>query len=104
MSANQKVSLRTGLDPAFLPLALGFTEESARVFGLDDRASAKLRLACEEVFLYLCKAANTGKAVTLEAENRIYYVSIAFLFEGLDFDPHALNFTARVLADGEGVD
>ncbi len=101
MSAKQKLSLKTYLDPSFLSLVLGFAEESVRVFGFDARSSAQLRLASEEVFLYLCRAGKTGKPITVEVENHVYFVKVKFLFEALQFDPHALNFTARNALHGD---
>lgn len=97
------ISLKLHLDPAFVPVVLAFIEGSAHVFGLDSRESAKLRLACEEVFVYLCRA-GTGRPVTVETENRFYYVKVQFLFEPFHFDPYAFNLTARISPDSDQMD
>jgi anti-sigma regulatory factor (Ser/Thr protein kinase) len=89
-------SLHTRLDITFLPLALSFAEESAKAFGLDPTGVLKLRLACEEVFVYLCRHGNPGTTVSIETVQGIYYVEVIFMFTAARFDPHALNLSVRV--------
>ncbi len=100
----QKVSLKAELNEGFLPLVLAFAEETAKAFGLGSLESDKVRLAGEEIFLYLCRKAQPGQTIEIEARNGIYYLQMEFLFAPLMLDPHALNLTANVAPDEEGLE
>jgi hypothetical protein len=94
-----RVSLKTQLAPGFLRLATSFAEESARVFGLDTAEALKLTLACEEVFIYLCRISQTDETITIEAANGGYYVQLTFLFKAHDFNLRTFNLTATVSSE-----
>jgi len=98
---GEKVTLKTYLDMTYFSLAISFVEESATAFGLDASDLIKLRLACEEIFVYLSESDQINKAITIEAENGVYYTGIKFLFDGRNFDPHAFNLTANISFDTE---
>jgi len=98
---GEKVSLKTHLDMTYFPLAMSFVEESAKAFGLGASEVIKLRLACEEIFAYLCESDQKHKAIAMEAENGIYYTGIRFLFDARNFDAHAFNLTAKISLDSE---
>jgi hypothetical protein len=100
-----QVSLKTHLEAPFLPLVLSFAEESVKAFGLGRIERDKVRLACEEIFIYLCKTAPpAGQALEIEVSNHLYYAKIQFLFDSLHFDPYALNLTAHITPDETGMD
>jgi hypothetical protein len=102
--SGRKVSLRTGLDEAFLALVLSFAEESVKAFGFSRVEADRIRLASEEVFLYLCGITRTSQPFEIEVSSGIYYVKARFLFDAAAFDPYALNLTARVMPDGQGLE
>jgi len=86
---------------AYFPIAMSFVEESAKAFGLGQPETIKLGLACEEIFVYLCKSNQKSKAVSIEAENGVYYTGIRLLFDARNFDPHAFNLTSKISLDSE---
>lgn len=92
----RKASLVLDLSPSFTPLILDFTENAAKAFGLTDSDAARVRLAGEEVFGYLCQTAKTGSEITVEALNNLYNIEIRFTFKARSFDPYAFNITASV--------
>lgn len=94
-----RVSLKIHLAPGFLRLATSFAEESARSFGLNTAEAFKLTLACEEVFVYLCRIGHTDETVIIEAANGGYYVQLTFLFKTHDFNLRAFNLTATVSSE-----
>jgi hypothetical protein len=98
---GEKTTLKTYLDMAYFSLAMSFVEESAKAFGLGAPEAIKLRLACEEIFVYLSELDQNSKSIAIEAENGIYYTGIRFLFDARNFDPHAFNLTAKVSLDSE---
>lgn len=98
---SAKVSLKTTLNMEFFSLAMSFVEESAKAYGLGKNETIKLRLACEEIFVYLSESDQKDKSVIIEAENGVYFVGIKFLFDARNFDPHAFNLTARTSFDTE---
>jgi anti-sigma regulatory factor (Ser/Thr protein kinase) len=100
--SGRGISLKTLLDEAFLPVALSFTEESVRAFGFGTVEADRIRLASEEIFLYLCEIAK-GRPCEIEVTNGAYYVRVRFLFDAVVFDPYALNLTARVAPDEQGL-
>jgi hypothetical protein len=85
----------------YFPLTMSFVEESARAFGLGSSEAIKLRLACEEIFVYLSESDQKNKAIVLEAENGVYYTGIRFLFDAHNFNPRAFNLTAKPSLDSE---
>lgn len=89
-------TLSLDLNDAFMALVLDFGKGCARAFGLTEGDAARVRLACEEVFGYLCHAGKGGSEVTLEAKNTVYEMEIRFAFKGRFFDPYAFNLTATV--------
>ncbi len=96
-----KVSLKIHLGMTYFTLAMSFVEESAKAFGMCDADVLKLRLACEEIFMYLSESDQSGKDISIEAENGFYYTGIKFLFDGRKFDPHAFNITSKPSLDDE---
>ncbi len=100
--SDRGISLKTPLDEAFLPVALSFAEKSVRAFGFGAVEADRIRLASEEIFLYLCQIAK-GRPCEIEVANGTYYVKARFLFDAVAFDPYALNFTARVAPDEQGL-
>jgi len=97
---NAPLSLRIKSDNAFLPVAAGFAEDAARSLGLDRRKALSMRLAAEEIFLYLCKRAASGNSIEMTCAGRGYFVELAFLFR--DRIPlHAFNLTAKISLDDD---
>jgi anti-sigma regulatory factor (Ser/Thr protein kinase) len=88
--------LNTILNPDYLRLVTAFAEESAKAFGMGAEDAIKLTLACEEIFVYLCRAGRADEAITAEATNGGYYVQVKFLFKAHEFNPRAFNLTAHV--------
>jgi hypothetical protein len=101
MNRINRVSLQIHLGMTYFSLAMSFAEESAKAFGMGETDILKLRLACEEIFMYLSESDQSGKDITIEAENGIYYVGMKFLFDGRTFDPHAFNITSKPSLDNE---
>jgi hypothetical protein len=99
--SGRGISLKTLLDEAFLPVALSFTEKSVRAFGFGAAEADRIRLASEEIFLYLCQIAK-DRPCEIEVSNGVYCVKARFLFDAVAFDPYALNFTARITPDEQG--
>jgi hypothetical protein len=102
--SGRKVSLKSVLDEAFLPMVLSFAEESVRAFGFGPAEVNRMRLASEEVFLYLCQIGTVGQPCEIEVSNGVYYVKARFLFDTVAFDPYVLNFTARIVPDEKGLE
>lgn len=100
-TSDRKVILKTRLDEPFLPLVLTFAEESVKAFGFGQIEANSIRLAAEEVFLYLCDTAPKGEVLEIEIVSGIYYVKVRFLFPSMQFDSYALNLTARITPDDE---
>lgn len=98
---DRKVFLKTRLEEPFLPLVLTFAEESVKALGFGQVEADRLRLAAEEVFLYLCDTAPAGEDLEIEILDHVYYVKVRFLFPSMQFDPYALNLTARITPDDE---
>jgi hypothetical protein len=98
-TSDRKVVLKTRLDEPFLPLVLTFAEESVKAFGFGQTEADRIRLAAEEVFLYLCDTTPAGEDLEIEILSGIYYVKVRFLFPSMQFDPYALNLTARITPD-----
>jgi hypothetical protein len=98
---GEKVSLKTYLNMTHFSLTMSFVEESAKAFGLGTTEAIKLRLACEEIFVYLSESDQKDKNITIEAENGVYYTGIRFLFDARNFDPYAFNLTAKTSLDAE---
>jgi anti-sigma regulatory factor (Ser/Thr protein kinase) len=88
--------LSTFLNPDYLRLVTAFAEESAKAFGMSAEEAIKLTLACEEIFVYLCRAGRADEAITVEATNGGYYAQVKFLFKAHEFNPRAFNLTASV--------
>jgi len=97
----ERVFLRTYLNPIFTSLAVSFAEQSAKAFGLGRTEALKLTLACEEIFVYLCKISGKDKPVQIEATNGVYFVELEVLFDVAHFDPRAFNLTAHISLDDE---
>lgn len=95
-ASPQGATLRLDLNHAYMPVVLEFTEGCARAFGLSEEDAARVRLACEETFGYLCQGGRPDSDVTIEARNCIYRMEITFAFKARSFDPYALNLTAKV--------
>lgn len=95
-SVPQGAALSLDLNDAFMPVVLEFVEGCAKAFGLGEDDAARVRLACEETFGYLCRAGKSDSQVTVEARNRIYQTEIHFVFKPRSFDPYAFNLTASV--------
>jgi hypothetical protein len=102
--SGRKVSLKIGLDEAFLPVVLSFAEESVRAFGFGPAEAHSIRLASEEVFLHLCRISHVGQPCEIEVSSGVYYVKARFLFDAVALDPYALNFTARIAPDEKGLE
>ncbi len=98
---STEASLTISSDMQFLPLAMSFTEASAKAFGLEKTDALKLTLACEETFTYICKTSKETRSLVMKATNGLYYVGVQFLFNASDFDPRAFNLTAQVSPDDE---
>jgi hypothetical protein len=90
------VLLNVFLNPDYLRLVTTFSEESAKTFGLSDVEALKLTLACEELFIYLCRTSRTEEGIAIEATNGGYYVQVKFLFNVQKFNPRAFNLTSTV--------
>jgi anti-sigma regulatory factor (Ser/Thr protein kinase) len=98
------VSLRLNLDQSLLPLATSFAENAGLAFGLGRPEALKLTLAVEEVFSYLCEAADSadeGGIVTLEAVGRVYCVELRIGFNIREMDLRLLNFASQYSPDDE---
>jgi anti-sigma regulatory factor (Ser/Thr protein kinase) len=98
---TNEVSLTISSDRQFLPLAMSFTEASAKAFGLEKTDALKLTLACEETFTYICSICKETKSLVMKATNGLYYVGVQFLFRAADFDPGAFNLTAQASPEDE---
>jgi len=94
----EPVSLRLNLDKSLLPLATSFAENVGTAFGLGRPEALKLTLAVEEVFAYLCEAAESaddGGSVTLEAVGKVYCVELGIGFKIKEMDLRLLNFASN---------
>lgn len=94
----EPVSLRLNLDKSLLPLATSFAENAGSAYGLGRPEALKLTLAVEEVFSYLCEAAESaddGSSVTLEALGKVYCVELAIGFKIREMDLRLLNFASN---------
>lgn len=100
----RKASLAIDLNPAFTPLVLDFAEGSARAFGMEDADIAKVRLASEEVFEYLCRTAKGEREFRVEATSRIYEMELRFVFTARGFDPYVFNLTAKIGPDEQDIE
>lgn len=98
------ITLSVRTDMKFLPLVVSFAESSSRIFGLEEKDALKLCLASEEVFAYLCRMTGEPAPARLAMMNGYYYARLEIAFEGIDFDPRALNLTANVSLDEEGLE
>lgn len=102
--AARRASLTIDLNPAFTSLVLDFAVGTARAFGMTDGDVAKVRLASEEIFGYLCRAGKAGQGFGVEAASSIYEMELKFVFAPYTFDPYAFNLSARVGADEQGIE
>jgi anti-sigma regulatory factor (Ser/Thr protein kinase) len=100
---DRRVFLKARLEASFLPLVLAFAEESVKALGFGHLEADRIRLATEELFLYLCDTAPADSDLEIEVKSGIYYVKARFLFPSVQFDPHALNLTAHATPDDEDV-
>jgi anti-sigma regulatory factor (Ser/Thr protein kinase) len=98
MMKNQmtSVSLKVYLNTNLLRLVTSFAEESAKAFDLNTAEALKLTLACEEIFVYLCRAGRAEETIAIEAANGGYYVQVKFSSKARDFNPRAFNLTSSV--------
>jgi anti-sigma regulatory factor (Ser/Thr protein kinase) len=96
-----KVALSVFADEVFLPTAVAFAEKAALALGLAQAEALKLTLATEEVFLYLCREAASGREVQMSCRGGGYYVEEEFVFKARDFNMRAFNITASATFEGD---
>jgi anti-sigma regulatory factor (Ser/Thr protein kinase) len=71
---------------------------------MTDGDAAKVRLASEEIFAYLCRAGKSGQEFRVEATSSIYEMEVKFVFAPYAFDPYAFNLSARIADDEQGIE
>ena len=99
MRAQEKgrsVTLQVPFEPSFLPLALGFAEQSGRGLGCQERQVHGLLLAVEELFSFYQPQARRSSVLLLEVVDQGYRVVLTLDFEAADPDLRPLNLTWAV--------
>lgn len=95
------LSLSLDADPAFLPTVTQFVETVAALFGLGREEVLKLRLAAEEIFVYLSNIVCPGKALEVRCLNGLYYARVLFLFSAPEINLRGLNIASSMNLDHE---
>ncbi len=98
---KKSISLDVYADTAILPVCTSFVENTARVFGLEQKEAVALALASEEILSYLFQETSDDQTFEITCSGGGYYVGVDFLFSTKDFDMHAFNLTARVSPDDD---
>lgn len=97
---QKSATTRIPFTPPFLPLAMEFVDKGARGFGYNDRETAGLVLAMEELFAFYVRQA-AGESVEIELEDQGYRLALAISFPMANPDMRAFNLTWRVSDDSE---
>jgi hypothetical protein len=100
MTKNSAVS-RIPFSVPFLPLAMEFVGKGAHGFGYNDRETAGLVLAVEELFAFYARQAAVGSSVEIELEDQGYRLALSVSFRTANPDMRAFNLTWRVSHDSE---
>ncbi len=97
---KQGTRLTIPLQERFLPIVMGFVEQSAMVMGLARAGALKLTLSSEELFLHLCHVISSGNE-TAEIDIRPHHcaVRVDFSFPFTPFSMSAFNMTAGFQPD-----
>ena len=90
------IGLIVTLRRCFLPVCMGFVEQSARALGLGERGALSLTLAAEEIFNYLADGAAPDQDLHIECLGGGYEVTTAFTLPSNTLDLRAFNLTSQV--------
>ncbi len=94
---KETLLMQTSCKKKFLPVVLGFAEESVQAFGLNQRETFSIRLAVEELYTYLCNVLESSD-VEIICTNSGYFVELIFLFKG-NIPLKSFNITATISPD-----
>lgn len=95
------LSMRVFTEPAFLPVATSFVENSATALGLGQKEASALSLATEEIFAYLCRIAASDQEMEIRCLDGKYYIQAEFSCPIRNVDLRFFNITASVSPDNE---
>ena len=95
------LSLTFSARAEYLPVATSFVETSASAFGLGREERGKLRLATEEIFMYLCNVVCPGKELDIRLVNGLYYTRAEFCFSSSELNLGGLNITSSISYEGD---
>lgn len=93
---KKSISLDVYADTAIPPVCTSFVENTARVFGLEQKEAVALALASEEILSYLFQETSDDQTFEITCSGGGYYVRVDFLFSAINFDERAFNLTARI--------
>lgn len=93
------IQSRLPLQPDFIRLAAGLSEQAGEAFGLGRGEAMRLCLAAEEVFAHLCQSLGPGARVELDLSGHYYYVRLRLRFTRSEVDFRLLNLAAGFSPD-----
>lgn len=86
---------------SFLPLVIGFVENSSNAFGFGARESGSLVLAAEELYSYYCPRAGNDSVIDVRIDNEAYRLVLVISFNMTNPDMRAFNLTFNVDPENE---
>jgi hypothetical protein len=98
---GKTLTLALAADNGYLDVAVNFAENSVRAFGLGNTESLQMRLAVEEIFIYISRSVCAGESIQIECTNGVYYAQVCFRFPVSKPNLRGLNITSSFSYDGE---
>jgi hypothetical protein len=96
---DHTLNLSLNAEARFVPLVTQFAETASTVFGMGTDESLRLRLAAEEIYLYLCEAVCPGILLEIQCTNGLYYTRVLFCFTVSKLNLSGLNIASGIARD-----
>ncbi|MCX7634865.1 MAG: ATP-binding protein, partial [Syntrophales bacterium] len=97
----QTVNLTLPAERRFASLVTQAVEGAAAAFGMGEDDALRLRLAAEEIFLYLADAVCPEREIAIACTNGLYYTRLSFRFTASELNLRGLNITAGTIGEDE---